>query len=122
MRFDLLQREEAKHKQEVMLALQEQSTCTEFGRCAFATALTLLPRVFTESPFSKFPILGNRFILIRLLGKGGNGEVWDVIDYADNKRRCALKISTSYHHSRREHRTHMVRHVLCELDILWNVC
>jgi serine/threonine protein kinase len=62
-----------------------------------------------NSPFSKFPILGNRFILIRLLGKGGNGEVWDVIDYVDNKRRCALKISNSYHHSRREHLTHSVR-------------
>lgn len=62
-----------------------------------------------DSPFSKFPILGNRFLLVRLLGKGGNGEVWDVIDYADKKRCCALKLSTSIKHAQREHFTHSVR-------------
>lgn len=62
-----------------------------------------------DSTFSKFPILGNRFLLVRLLGKGGNGEVWNVIDYADNKRSCALKLSTSVKHAQQEHLTHSVR-------------
>lgn len=61
-----------------------------------------------DSTFSKFPILGNRFLLVRLLGKGGNGEVWNVIDYADNKRSCALKLSTSVKHAQQEHLTHSV--------------
>ncbi|KAE8876579.1 hypothetical protein PF005_g11367 [Phytophthora fragariae] len=76
-------REETRHKQELML--------------------TRLEKV---SPFSKFPILGNRFLLLRLRGKGGNGEVWDVVDYANNKQLCALKLSTSIRHAQREHHTH----------------
>ncbi|KAG1710306.1 hypothetical protein DVH05_017310 [Phytophthora capsici] len=76
-------RDETQHKQELML--------------------TRLEKV---SPFSKFPILGNRFLLLRLRGKGGNGEVWDVIDYANNKQLCALKLSTSIRHAQREHHTH----------------
>lgn len=76
-------RDETKHRQELML--------------------TRLEKV---SPFSKFPILGNRFLLLRLRGKGGNGEVWDVIDYANNKQACALKLSTSIRHAQREHQTH----------------
>ncbi|TMW67759.1 hypothetical protein Poli38472_007431 [Pythium oligandrum] len=76
-------RDETKHKQELMLAHLEKS-----------------------SPFCKFPILGNRFILMRLLGKGGNGEVWEVIDYANKKQRCALKLSVSHRHAWREHYTH----------------
>ncbi|CAI5724513.1 unnamed protein product [Peronospora destructor] len=76
-------REETRHKQELML--------------------TRLEKV---SPFSKFPILGNRFLLLRLRGKGGNGEVWDVVDYANNKLMCALKLSTSIRHAQREHNTH----------------
>ncbi|KAI9918286.1 hypothetical protein PsorP6_011708 [Peronosclerospora sorghi] len=76
-------RKEKRHKQELML--------------------THLERV---SPFSKFPILGNRFIPLRLRGRGGNGEVWDVIDYANNKQLCALKLSTSINHAQREHDTH----------------
>jgi hypothetical protein len=80
------QREETRHKQELML--------------------TRLEKV---SPFSKFPILGNRFLLLRLRGKGGNGEVWDVVDYANHKQLCALKLSTSIRHAQREHHTHSVR-------------
>ncbi|KAL4150783.1 hypothetical protein PRNP1_010180 [Phytophthora ramorum] len=76
-------REETRHKQELML--------------------TRLEKV---SPFSKFPILGNRFLLLRLRGKGGNGEVWDVVDYANGKQLCALKLSTSIRHAQREHHTH----------------
>ncbi|CEG46584.1 serine threonine protein kinase [Plasmopara halstedii] len=76
-------RDETRHKQELML--------------------TRLEKV---SPFSKFPILGNRFLLLRLRGKGGNGEVWDVVDYANNKQLCALKLSTSIQHAQREHLTH----------------
>ncbi|KAG7378773.1 hypothetical protein PHYPSEUDO_009499 [Phytophthora pseudosyringae] len=76
-------RDETRHKQELML--------------------TRLEKV---SPFSKFPILGNRFLLLRLRGKGGNGEVWDVVDYASNKQLCALKLSTSIRHAQREHHTH----------------
>ncbi|GAB9470784.1 hypothetical protein Gpo141_00008019 [Globisporangium polare] len=76
-------RDETKHKQEIMLTRLEKN-----------------------STFSKFPILGNRFLLVRLLGKGGNGEVWNVIDYADNKRSCALKLSTSVKHAQQEHLTH----------------
>ncbi|TYZ58438.1 hypothetical protein PybrP1_000249 [[Pythium] brassicae (nom. inval.)] len=76
-------REEMKHKQEAMLTRLEKN-----------------------SMFSKFPILGNRFLLVRLLGKGGNGEVWTVVDYADNKRSCALKLSTSIKHAQHEHLTH----------------
>ncbi|CAH0477922.1 unnamed protein product [Peronospora belbahrii] len=76
-------RDETRHKQELML--------------------TRLEKV---SPFSKFPILGNRFLLLRLRGKGGNGEVWDVVDYANNKQDCALKLSTSIRHAQREHNTH----------------
>ncbi|KAF1782489.1 Protein kinase-like domain [Phytophthora cactorum] len=78
-----LQHDETRHKQELML--------------------TRLEKV---SPFSKFPILGNRFLLLRLRGKGGNGEVWDVVDYANNKQLCALKLSTSIRHAQREHHTH----------------
>ncbi|KAG7397578.1 hypothetical protein PHYBOEH_000511 [Phytophthora boehmeriae] len=76
-------RQETSHKQELML--------------------TRLEKI---SPFSKFPILGNRFLLLRLRGKGGNGEVWDVIDYANDKQTCALKLSTSIRHAQREHQTH----------------
>lgn len=76
-------REERRHKQELML--------------------TRLEKI---SPFSKFPILGNRFLLRRLRGKGGNGEVWDVFDYAINKQACALKLSTSIRHAYSEHCTH----------------
>ncbi|GLE00191.1 hypothetical protein PINS_up008918 [Pythium insidiosum] len=76
-------RDETKHKQELMLAHLEKN-----------------------SPFSKFPILANRFLMMRLLGKGGNGEVWDIIDFADQKRRWALKLSVSHKHARREHYTH----------------
>ncbi|KAG6622253.1 serine/threonine protein kinase [Phytophthora cinnamomi] len=79
----LFYREETRHKQELML--------------------TRLEKV---SPFSKFPILGNRFLLLRLRGKGGNGEVWDVVDYANCKQLCALKLSTSIRHAQREHQTH----------------
>ncbi|EEY55978.1 protein kinase [Phytophthora infestans T30-4] len=75
--------EETKHKQELMLSRLEK-----------------------VSPFSQFPILGNRFLLLRLRGKGGNGEVWDVVDYANNKQLCALKLSTSIRHAQREHHTH----------------
>ncbi|DAZ97344.1 TPA: hypothetical protein N0F65_010778 [Lagenidium giganteum] len=67
--------------------------------------LTLM-RLEKLSPFSKFPALANRFVLARLLGKGGNGEVWEAIDYVADKRRCALKISTSRSHARREHAKH----------------
>ncbi|OWZ21556.1 Serine/threonine protein kinase [Phytophthora megakarya] len=84
-----VQREETRHRQELML--------------------TRLEKV---SPFSKFPILGNRFLLLRLRGKGGNGEVWDVVDYANNKQLCALKLSTSIRHAQREHHTHSVRFIL----------
>ncbi|RMX69476.1 hypothetical protein DD238_001360 [Peronospora effusa] len=80
-------REETRHKQELML--------------------TRLEKV---SPFSKFPILGNRFLLLRLRGKGGNGEVWDVVDYANNKQECALKLSPSIRHAQREHNTHSKLH------------
>ncbi|KAG3109735.1 hypothetical protein PI124_g11130 [Phytophthora idaei] len=66
----------------------------------------MLTRLEKVSPFSKFPILGNRFLLLRLRGKGGNGEVWDVVDYANNKQLCALKLSTSIRHAQREHHTH----------------
>lgn len=69
----------------------------------------MLTRLEKVSPFSKFPILGNRFLLLRLRGKGGNGEVWDVVDYANNKQLCALKLSTSIRHAQREHHTHSVR-------------
>lgn len=79
----LFYRDETRHKQELML--------------------TRLEKV---SPFSKFPILGNRFLLLRLRGKGGNGEVWDVVDYANKKHICALKLSTSIRHAQREHHTH----------------
>ncbi|ETL25100.1 serine/threonine protein kinase [Phytophthora nicotianae CJ01A1] len=66
----------------------------------------MLTRLEKVSPFSKFPILGNRFLLLRLRGKGGNGEVWDVVDYANSKQLCALKLSTSIRHAQREHHTH----------------
>ncbi|TDH66365.1 hypothetical protein CCR75_008003 [Bremia lactucae] len=79
----LFYRDEIRHKQELML--------------------TRLEKV---SPFSKFPILGNRFLLLRLRGKGGNGEVWDVVDYVNNKQLCALKLSTSIRHAQREHHMH----------------
>lgn len=69
-----------------------------------------------DSTFSKFPILGNRFLLVRLLGKGGNGEVWSVLDYADNKRPCALKLSTSVKHAQQEHLTHSVRSFLLRVS------
>lgn len=77
------QREETKHKQELMLAHLEKN-----------------------SPFCKFPILADRFLLGRLRGKGGNGEVWDVVDFADQKAQWALKLSVSHKHARREHYTH----------------
>ncbi|POM61741.1 Serine/threonine protein Kinase [Phytophthora palmivora] len=86
-------REETRHRQELML--------------------TRLEKV---SPFSKFPILGNRFLLLRLRGKGGNGEVWDVVDYANSKQLCALKLSTSIRHAQREHHTHSVRIMYEYLD------
>lgn len=76
-------RDETKHKQELMLNRLEKI-----------------------SPFYKLPVLGNRFLLVRLRGKGGNGEVWDVIDYVDNKKFCALKLSTSIKHAQLEHYTH----------------
>uniref|UniRef100_A0AAV1UPT1 Protein kinase domain-containing protein n=1 Tax=Peronospora matthiolae TaxID=2874970 RepID=A0AAV1UPT1_9STRA len=68
-------------------------------------ALTLT-RLEKMSPFCKFPILGNRFLPLRLRGKGGHGEVWDVVDFADNKKLCALKLSTSICHAKREHHVH----------------
>jgi hypothetical protein len=66
----------------------------------------MLTRLEKNSTFSKLPILANRFLLVRLLGKGGNGEVWNVIDFADNQRSCALKLSTSVKHAQQEHFTH----------------
>jgi hypothetical protein len=62
-------------------------------------------------------VLGNRFLLVRLRGKGGNGEVWDVIDYVDNKKYCALKLSTSVKHAQKEHYTHSVRSWLLILSV-----
>lgn len=80
----------------------------------------MLTRLEKVSPFSKFPILGNRFLLLRLRGKGGNGEVWDVVDYANNKQLCALKLSTSIRHAQREHHTHSVRIALFK-SVLWEL-
>nr|CCA18547.1 protein kinase putative [Albugo laibachii Nc14] len=81
------------------------SECQKYEEARHKQALTLA-RLEIDSVFSAFPILGNRFILIQLLGRGGNGEVWDVLDYANGKCRCALKISSLYDHAQKEHRTH----------------
>jgi hypothetical protein len=91
----------------MMLAHLEKSTCTERTDSSDAR-LTFLIRFPSDSQFSKFPVLCNRFVLTRLLGKGGNGEVWDVVDFADQKTRWALKLSVSHKHARREHFTHSV--------------
>lgn len=59
-----------------------------------------------NSVFSSFPLLGNRFLFIKLLGKGGNGEVWEVIDYLNNKEHLALKICSSFSQAKREFAAH----------------
>lgn len=66
----------------------------------------MLLRQELASPFSSCPTLGDRFVLLKLIGRGGNGEVWQVMDYVDNKRICALKISTSGPHTQREFQKH----------------
>ena len=35
--------------------------------------------------------------------------MWNVVDYANNKELCALKLSTSICHAQREHRVHSVQ-------------
>jgi tousled-like kinase len=107
LRMLILKRDEA--------ALTEERTKLE---CERAMLLRELKRARDESAsrFRDFPLLANRYLLLRMLGRGGFSEVWKAFDL-NQVRHVACKIHQLHSYWSEARKSNYIRHATREYRI-----
>jgi len=107
VRIQLLKRDEA--------ALAEERAKLE---CERAMLLRELKRVRDESAsrFREFPLLADRYLLLRLLGRGGFSEVWKAYDI-EQARYVACKIHQLHAYWSESRKSNYIKHATREYRI-----
>ncbi|KAF6004825.1 Tousled-like kinase [Cyanidiococcus yangmingshanensis] len=107
LRMQSLKRDEA--------ALAEERTKLE---CERAVLLRELKRARDESGsrFRDFPLLANRYLLLRMLGRGGFSEVWKAFDLTQ-VRHVACKIHQLHSYWSEARKSNYIRHATREYRI-----